>query len=62
VYEHLRSMAGNQLRGERRDHTLSATALVNEAYLRIASDSARSLRAVLRFLRLSGTNAQRNAP
>lgn len=39
VYEHLRAIAGSQLRGERRNHTLSPTALVNEAYLRLASDA-----------------------
>ena len=38
VYEHLRSIAGAQLRGERRNHTLSPTALVNEAYLRLTTD------------------------
>lgn len=35
VYQELRRIAGAQLRGERRDHTLQATALVNEAYLRL---------------------------
>ena len=36
VYEELRAMAGRQMGGQRRDHTLQATALVNEAWLRIA--------------------------
>jgi len=36
VYEQLRAAARNALRGERKDHTLQATALVHEAYLRIA--------------------------
>lgn len=35
VYEQLRKLASNCLRGERPDHTLRATALVNEAYLRL---------------------------
>ena len=35
VYSELRSIAARHLRKERRDHTLSPTALVNEAYLRI---------------------------
>lgn len=36
VYEELRAMAGRQLSAQRRDHTLQATALVNEAWLRLA--------------------------
>lgn len=36
VYEELRAMAGRQMGAQRRDHTLQATALVNEAWLRIA--------------------------
>lgn len=35
VYTQLRSIAGKYMRGERRDHTLQATALVHEAYLRL---------------------------
>jgi RNA polymerase sigma-70 factor (ECF subfamily) len=35
VYRELRSRAGRYMRGERRDHTLQPTALVNEAYLRL---------------------------
>jgi RNA polymerase sigma factor (TIGR02999 family) len=35
VYEELKGIAGRQLRRERRDHTLQATALVHEAYLRL---------------------------
>jgi RNA polymerase sigma-70 factor (ECF subfamily) len=36
----LRRLAGHFLRGERPGHTLQPTALVNEAYLRIASQHA----------------------
>lgn len=36
VYEELRRLAHSYMRGERPDHTLQATALVNEAYLRLA--------------------------
>ncbi|MFC1764175.1 sigma-70 family RNA polymerase sigma factor [Planctomycetota bacterium] len=36
VYKELRSMADRQLAGERSGHTLQATALVHEAYLRLA--------------------------
>jgi RNA polymerase sigma factor (TIGR02999 family) len=35
VYDELRATAQNRLRNERDDHTLSATALVNEVYLRL---------------------------
>lgn len=36
VYDQLRSLAARYLRGERSDHTLRPTALVHEAYLRLA--------------------------
>jgi RNA polymerase sigma factor (TIGR02999 family) len=35
VYDELRRLAAHYLRGERSGHTLQATALVNEAYLRL---------------------------
>lgn len=35
VYSDLRTIAAAKLRGERSDHTLQATALVNEAFLRL---------------------------
>lgn len=35
VYDELRRLAGRYMRGERSQHTLQATALVNEAYLRM---------------------------
>lgn len=39
VHSELRRLAYRQMSGERRDHTLQATALVNEAYLKIAGQS-----------------------
>jgi RNA polymerase sigma factor (TIGR02999 family) len=39
VYEELRRIAGGQLRGENAGHTLQATALVNEAYLRLVDQT-----------------------
>ena len=39
VYEELRRIALRQLRGERRDHTLQATAIVHEAYLRLSEQA-----------------------
>ncbi|HEY7911682.1 MAG TPA: sigma-70 family RNA polymerase sigma factor [Blastocatellia bacterium] len=35
VYDELRRLARNYLRGERKDHTLQGTALVNEAYMKL---------------------------
>ncbi len=35
VYDELRALAGSYMRGERAGHTLQATALVNEAYIRL---------------------------
>lgn len=40
VYAELRRRAESCLRGERRDHTLVATALVHEAYLRLVGQHA----------------------
>ncbi len=39
VYEELRRLATDLMRGERADHTLQSTALVHEAYLRLVDDS-----------------------
>ena len=37
VYDELRRLAQHYMRGERSEHTLQATALVNEAYLRLVA-------------------------
>src|SRR5499426_1375143 len=39
VYEELRRLAHRQMGAERADHTLQTTALVNEAYLRLADQT-----------------------
>ena len=39
VYEDLRRLAHRHMRGQRPDHTLQATALVNEVYLRLADQT-----------------------
>jgi RNA polymerase sigma factor (TIGR02999 family) len=39
VYDELRRLAHQQMGGQRRDHTLQTTALVNEAYLRLADQT-----------------------
>lgn len=38
VYGELHRLAGSYMRNERPDHTLQATALINEAYLRLARE------------------------
>lgn len=40
VYDELHRLAARALRGERIDHTLQTTALVHEAYLRLAGNGA----------------------
>ncbi len=40
IYDHLRSLARARMAGERRGHTLQATALVHEAYVRLLGRSA----------------------
>jgi RNA polymerase sigma factor (TIGR02999 family) len=52
VYAHLRSIAERQMNGERKGHTLSATALVHEAYLRLGGSD---------LVRTSGEDAFYNA-
>jgi RNA polymerase sigma factor (TIGR02999 family) len=42
VYAELRRLAAHYLRGERPDHTLQPTALVNEAYLELISEKDRT--------------------
>jgi RNA polymerase sigma-70 factor (ECF subfamily) len=39
IYEELRRLAHHYMKGERPDHTLQTTALVNEAYLRLADQT-----------------------
>jgi RNA polymerase sigma factor (TIGR02999 family) len=39
VYDELRRLAHRHMSGERRDHTLQTTALVNEAYLKLADQT-----------------------
>ena len=55
VYEELRAMAGRQMRAQRRDHTLQATALVNEAWLRLAGSEQRSWADQREFLLIAAT-------
>ncbi len=41
VYDELRKLAGQRMRQEGADHTLQATALVHEAYLRLVGEDVR---------------------
>lgn len=49
LYDDLRSLAQAHLRGEREGHTLGTTALVNEAYVRLAGHSGPDWRGRARF-------------
>ena len=60
VYEELRVLAESYMRGERRDHTLQATALVHEAYLNLAKHSQMSWQNRSHFLAM-GALAMRRA-
>ena len=53
VYDELRSLADGLLRGERRDHTLQATALVHEAYMRLAGPGNRDWQDRNHFFRVA---------
>jgi RNA polymerase sigma factor (TIGR02999 family) len=50
VYAELRQLAGHYLRNERPDHTLQPTALVHEAYLRLARESDSGFNNRIHFL------------
>ena len=51
LYNELRRLAANYLRGERQDHTLQATALVHEAYLRLVGEHCSGWQDRTHFLR-----------
>ncbi len=59
VYEDLRRIAGNQLRAERHDHTLSATAVVHEVYLRLLGQRAANLAQRAQFFALASALMRR---
>jgi RNA polymerase sigma factor (TIGR02999 family) len=52
VYDDLREMARRQLRNERRGHTLQATALVHEAFVRLAQGKGVRFQNRVHFTRL----------
>jgi RNA polymerase sigma factor (TIGR02999 family) len=53
VYEELRRLARNFLAAQRHDHTLQATALVHEAYLRMVDSKKTDWRNRLHFYRVA---------
>ena len=59
VYQELRALAGRQLASQRRDHTLQATALINEAYLRLAEQDYHNWENRRQFLLIAATVMRR---
>ncbi len=59
VYQELRAMAGRQLSRQSRDHTLQATALINEAYLRLVDQEYHSWENRRQFLLVAATVMRR---
>lgn len=60
TYQELRRIARGAMRGERAHHTLQATALVHEAYLRLFLDDPVALGSREEFLRLMATEMRRH--
>jgi RNA polymerase sigma factor (TIGR02999 family) len=59
VYDELRALADAVLRKERSDHTLRPTALVHEAYLRLARETNQGLQGRTHVLALAATTMRR---
>lgn len=59
VYDELRAMAGKLLKGERKSHTLQPTALVHEAYLRLADQSRVNWQGRTHFLAIGASIMRR---
>ena len=59
VYDELRRIAHRELRRERRDHTLSTTDVVHEAYLKLAEHQRVSSGEQVRFLAVAATAVRR---
>lgn len=59
LYADLRRLAGRHLRGERRNHTLQPTALVNEAYLRLMRGGSHEWRDRVHFFAMASTVMRR---
>jgi RNA polymerase sigma factor (TIGR02999 family) len=59
IYDELRSLAASQLRRERPDHTLQATALVHEAYMRLVEQHSVDWRNRAHFFALAAEMMRR---
>lgn len=53
VYRHLHRLAKSKMRGWRPDHTLQASALVNETYLRLVTEEGKDWRNRAHFFRVA---------
>jgi RNA polymerase sigma factor (TIGR02999 family) len=60
VYFELRRIARGMMQGERASHTLQATALIHEAYLRVCRDEPVALETRGAFLKLMATQMKRH--
>jgi len=58
IYDELRARAANLMAGERRDHTLQPTALVHEAYLKVARSGV-TVQGKLQFYSLAAVAMRR---
>jgi RNA polymerase sigma factor (TIGR02999 family) len=59
VYDELRALAARYMQSERPDHTLQATALVHEAYLRLIDSSGIDLQGKTHFFALAAIQMRR---
>ncbi len=59
IYTELRQLAARSLRNEREDHTLQATALVHEAYLRMVGQTEVQWRDRAHFIAAAGQTIRR---
>jgi len=59
VYDELRAIAASRLKHERADHTLQPTALVNEAFLRLADQTRVNWQGKAHFCALAATMMRR---
>jgi RNA polymerase sigma factor (TIGR02999 family) len=59
IYPELRRIAGRQFKGERREHQLQPTALVHEAYLRLAGNHAQNWESRAHFFGAAAASMRR---
>lgn len=59
LYDELRSLARSRMRAERPEHTLSATALVNEAYLKLAAQDRIGAASRTQFMAVAANTMRR---